>query len=233
MSETPTLRTSQQISTLAAAFAEAQKAFPAVEKKHTADLEGTTKAGKDYKYSYSYADLSDVFAAIREPLGKHGLSVIQPIIGNFLITRLLHSSGEWIESAYELSEYEKPQEQGSEITYARRYALTAFLGIAAEQDDDGAGASKGTRRSKAGIPACPKGHPADKVIVSKQGPGFYCFECKAAFQTAPPAEPKPTAPPITPGSDLACPQCGSPKVGKQKYPKPGAEKFCADCGAAF
>jgi len=61
-----------------------------------------------------------------------------------LETRIIHSSGEWIASQYPLAAYAKPQEQGSAITYARRYALGALAGLAPE-DDDGKAAQEGQR----------------------------------------------------------------------------------------
>jgi hypothetical protein len=133
------MQSSASIVSLAEALSKAQGELKPLAKSKEAKIPG--KEGKT-GYSYSYADLADVIECFRPALAKHGLSVIQPITmaaeGHLvLLTRLLHSSGEWIESEYPLKSYDRPQEQGSAITYARRYALTALLGIAAEDDDDG------------------------------------------------------------------------------------------------
>jgi hypothetical protein len=84
--------------------------------------------------------------ALRGPFAKHGLSLVQMpeyINGDvFLTTRLLHSSGEWMESDYPIKPVKPdPQGYGSAITYARRYCLMAVAGIAPE-DDDGNEASR-------------------------------------------------------------------------------------------
>lgn len=94
-----------------------------------------------------YADLESVWDACRSLLAKNGLSIIQ-MPGNYfegrmwLITRLCHESGEWIEQEMSLP-VQKPDAQGagSALTYMRRYALAAFVGIV-QADDDGNEASK-------------------------------------------------------------------------------------------
>jgi len=75
-------------------------------------------------------------------LTANGLSVIQPmkIQDGFtvLITRLIHESGEFIESEMILPSHADPQKYGSLITYYKRYQLQALLGIATKEDDDDA-----------------------------------------------------------------------------------------------
>lgn len=96
-------------------------------------------------YRSKYADLAGVWDACRAPLAKNGLSVIQ--VSMFednkvgVITRLAHSSGEWIEGKLLLPlAKQDAQGYGSAITYARRYSLASIVGVATE-DDDGNGAS--------------------------------------------------------------------------------------------
>jgi hypothetical protein len=141
---------SEQIGDLALALSSAQAIIKAPTKGKTASL-GT--------YSYKYADLADVIDCYREPLSKHGLAIAQTMRledGHIILaTRLLHKSGQWLESDYPVTAYSKPQEQGSAITYARRYAVTALLGIAAEDDDDGAAAQAGESKARAVEPAPP------------------------------------------------------------------------------
>lgn len=145
---------SEQIGELAAALALAQGEILAPKKGRTAQI----KSDKG-NYQYSYADLSDVIECYRKPLSANGLSVTQTmrIDGGHLIlvTTLIHKSGQWKDSEYPLQAYNRPQEQGSAITYARRYAVTALLGIAAEDDDDGNAAENGASRGtdKASKPA--------------------------------------------------------------------------------
>jgi len=93
-----------------------------------------------------YADLASVWDTARKPLADNGLSVTQTtqMDGDKIIleTTLLHQSGEWISGNLALKPTkDDPQGQGSAITYARRYALSAIIGISTE-DDDGNEASK-------------------------------------------------------------------------------------------
>jgi len=94
-------------------------------------------------FNSKYAPLSDILNAVRPLLSKYGLSVLQSPSGdgqNIAITTLIvHESGEWIESDPLTLKAEKATAQGagSAITYARRYALSAMLGISSEDDNDG------------------------------------------------------------------------------------------------
>ncbi len=100
---------------------------------------------KGQRVKYSYADLADCIEAVKIPLSKNGLSVIQTLgimeneLGFCLKTLLIHSSGQSITSTYPLPipGTIKPQEFGSALTYARRYSLSAICGFASEDDDDG------------------------------------------------------------------------------------------------
>ena len=93
-----------------------------------------------------YADLESVWDACRSLMAANGLSVIQ-MPGNYfegrmwLVTRLCHNSGEWIEQEMSVP-VTKPDAQGagSALTYMRRYALAAFVGVV-QADDDGNAAS--------------------------------------------------------------------------------------------
>lgn len=93
-------------------------------------------------YNSKYAPLQDVLNLVRPLLSKYGLSVIQHPSGDgvniSISTMLLHESGEWIEFEPLVLKADKatPQGAGSAITYGRRYALSAVLGIASEDDDD-------------------------------------------------------------------------------------------------
>ena len=100
-------------------------------------------------FKSKYAPLNDVLNLVRPILSKHGLSVVQAPSGDgeniIVTTTLLHSSGEYIEFPPLVLKADKPTAQGagSAITYARRYALSAILGISSEDDDDGNGAEPG------------------------------------------------------------------------------------------
>lgn len=130
-----------------AALAAAQGKFPAIAKTHTATV-SSEKDGKWTKYSYNYADLSDIMSAIRPVLAECSLAVTQPIElrenGTLILrTSILHSDGSAIHSMLPLpAPTGKPQAFGSALTYMRRYALSSLLGIASEEDDDGSAAEQ-------------------------------------------------------------------------------------------
>lgn len=90
-------------------------------------------------FKSKYADLSAILDVIREPLTENGLSFVQFPKGRYgLETMLMHVSGEWISESYEMEPTKKdPQGAGSVITYQRRYALGAILGLNIDIDDDG------------------------------------------------------------------------------------------------
>ena len=92
-------------------------------------------------FKSSYASLGSVWDACRIPLSKNGLCVVQnPHVENgelFLVTMLLHSSGQWMKSMIPVTNAKNtPQALGSCITYMRRYALSSMVGIAPGDDDD-------------------------------------------------------------------------------------------------
>lgn len=97
-----------------------------------------TKTGG--KYTFQYADLGACISAAAPLLSKNGLAVIQTIQGNVLVTTLSHSSGEFMNSQLPLNEHTLYstdfQSIGSMITYLKRYAYCAILGIVADEDDD-------------------------------------------------------------------------------------------------
>lgn len=105
-----------------------------------AEMGGAVKDSANPFFKSKYADLTSVVKAIKEPFANHGLSYTQfPCAADGCVgvtTRLMHSSGQWLESAYMLPMVKNdPQAAGSAITYARRYALQAMAGIPTADDD--------------------------------------------------------------------------------------------------
>ena len=135
---------------LNAALAKAQGEFPPIPKDKTA------QAGS---YSYAYADLASILALVRPILSKNGLALIQRLEnpsggGPSIRTELRHADGGAVAASFPLGEWSTMQQLGSMVTYLRRYAAQAMLGVATEDDDDdgrlGAVAAKG---SSASVPA--------------------------------------------------------------------------------
>lgn len=126
---------SEQINELAAALSKAQ-----------ASITGALKDSANPFFKSRYADLNSVWDACRKQLTDNGLSVIQTtdIVSDTVVVRttLAHASGQWISGILPVkAKDDGPQAQGSGITYARRYALAAIVGLA--QIDDDAEAAQG------------------------------------------------------------------------------------------
>lgn len=140
--DTKAPRETPPLGNLAAALALAQGEIAAAPKDR--DVKVTMKAGGTYTFSYS--TLSSVWEVIRGPLSRNGLAVVQPVVireGSVTVTTLLvHASGERIHCDVTMPVAEKtPQGYGSAITYARRYGLSTMVGVASDEDDDGAEAA--------------------------------------------------------------------------------------------
>ena len=127
---------SESIAGLAAALAKAQGA-----------MKGALKDSANPFFKSRYADLASVVEAIRAAFSANGLSYIQTVEPSDkdevrVETTLLHSSGEWISCGILSLPVSKVDAQGygSALTYARRYSLSAAVGVAPE-DDDGNAAS--------------------------------------------------------------------------------------------
>lgn len=129
------MQTSEAINELAAALAKAQ-----------GEITGALKDSANPFFKSKYADLASCWDACRGPLSKNGLSVVQGLDVSdghlYLKTRLMHATGQWISSTTPVTpKDDTPQGMGSALTYARRYALTAMVGVA--QVDDDANAASG------------------------------------------------------------------------------------------
>lgn len=97
------------------------------------------------EHSYDYADIADVVKLTRPVLARHGIVALTPVhshgTGLACTVTLLHSSGERIDlGPFPFPHGHDAQATGSMVTYHRRYALVAALGMAAGDDDDGASA---------------------------------------------------------------------------------------------
>jgi ERF superfamily len=134
---------SVSIGSLAAALARAQVELINPEKSMVATIrpEGRGAAEQIFRY----APLSDGLNIIRKTLGQHEIATVQSTSVDQtaglirLKTVLAHSSGEWISSDWPvcpLEDMASPKRMGAALTYARRYALFALVGIAGEDDLD-------------------------------------------------------------------------------------------------
>jgi hypothetical protein len=143
------MRQSESITKIASAIVKAQ-----------GELNAVSKDGTNPHFRSKYATLQNIVESCRDTLRKHGLAVVQTFSetdGTYinLDTTLLHESGEWIAGTFTMTPTKHdPQGMGSATTYARRYALSAILGIVTDDDDDGNASSHPTGdRAPQGKPA--------------------------------------------------------------------------------
>ena len=133
---------SESIAALSAALSKAQGV-----------MEGAKKDGDNPHFKSKFATLASVWDACRKPLADNGLSVVQSPGGSgaglTVVTVLMHESGEWMEGMFTMTPTkDDPQGVGSCLTYARRYALAAMVGVAPEDDDGNEASAKPTQPSK-------------------------------------------------------------------------------------
>lgn len=114
--------------------------FAALAKAQT-EIEGAAKDSVNPHFRSKYADLSSVMQACKTPLSRNGLAIMQipdsedpDIVA--VTTVLGHASGQWISSRIVMRPTKAdPQGVGSALTYCRRYALAAMVGVCPEDDD--------------------------------------------------------------------------------------------------
>jgi len=139
-----TILQTEHLNELAAALSDFQADVVGSGKGGSATDRRRTKSGDYYTTERSYTRLEDAWAAAREPLTRHGLSLTQWPTSEpgevTVITRLMHSSGQWMQAQLTLAieqdaKMNQTQKYGSAITYACRYALLAALGLPPVDDD--------------------------------------------------------------------------------------------------
>src|SRR5471032_2132408 len=138
----PMHRSSETIGAIAAALAKAQSELTNPEKSLIATVRSPFPREDR---TFRYASLASGLDIVRKSLGQHEIATVQTTAidkdsGQIQLTTLLaHASGEWISSDWPvcaISETTTPHRMGAALTYARRYALFALVGIAGEDDLD-------------------------------------------------------------------------------------------------
>ena len=139
-----TYGTAEQVAALYAAFAKAQGDFPSIAKNREVEIPIKHKQTgvKIGSYKFRYADLEEINSKTRKPLSINGLGTMQIIgkstmqAGTSIFTRLTHAEGACIEAEIPLPPQDKRdiKDYGATVTYLRRYAKTALLDIAADDD---------------------------------------------------------------------------------------------------
>jgi hypothetical protein len=136
----PESHSSADIKELATALAKAQAEF---------EVAAENKSNPFFKSAY--ADLMSVVQASRPSLTKNGLSVMQIITdndeGKWLTTKLMHTSGEWVQSKVRIVPPKNDvQSISSTITYMKRMCYVSLVGVVVGDEDDDGEASVATSR---------------------------------------------------------------------------------------
>lgn len=121
--------------------------------KAQGEIENAKRDSDNPFFKSKYADLASVTAACRNALSKHGIAIVQApetdADGSVTVTTVLAASGQWMRSTMRCKPGKTDaQSIGSVITYLRRYALAAMVGVAPEDDDGEAAVGRGADEDK-------------------------------------------------------------------------------------
>lgn len=138
-----------------AEIGELAKALAAVQ----GELTPAPKNAKNPGLGNKYADLQSCISTLQAVLPKNGLAFTQTILPAeentvSVATMLMHQSGQWVRGICTLPTVgnrgvNAAQAAGSAITYARRYGLSAIVGLVADDDDDGNAAAPARKQEQA------------------------------------------------------------------------------------
>lgn len=147
---------SENITNLAAALLKAQK-----------EMGSALKDSQNPYFKSDYANMAAIINAVKEPLNNNGITFLQAVNGDFeheptVETMLLHESGQFLCSRTPVfcAKPKDPQAFGSGITYSKRYALQAILGLPTKDDDAEAAMGRNKKTQTAETKA--KNTPQDK-----------------------------------------------------------------------
>ena len=124
------MKTSESVKQIAEALVSAQK-----------EIRFAAKDSTNPHFKSKYANINSVIEAVKKPLNDNGIAILQSLSPSddnklHLTTRLLHSSGEWIEdTAVCPIQKQDPQGLGSAISYIRRYSISSLCALYADDDD--------------------------------------------------------------------------------------------------
>jgi len=124
------MKTSESIKQIAEALVSAQK-----------EIRFAAKDSTNPHFKSKYANINSIIEAVKKPLNDNGIAILQSLSPSddnklHLTTRLLHSSGEWIEdTAVCPIQKQDPQGLGSAISYIRRYSISSLCALYADDDD--------------------------------------------------------------------------------------------------
>lgn len=158
--------------------------------KAQSELKGIQKLGANPMYGSKYATLDSILDQIRPILTSNGLTLVQGISETMMdgtrifavrvSSRILHLSGEWIETDVTIPVNPKIDRTGREhpvdahalgsaISYGRRYSLSSLIAMSSDEDDDG-NAAVGSNHSQIPQQQKPQYQPRTPAPVTQQKP---------------------------------------------------------------
>lgn len=162
------------IAKIAEALSKAQAEMVQPEKNKTVEVKN--QAGTSVLYTFDYADYNAIVEAVRGPLSKFGIAFthLVDIVDRelVLVTRLIHSSGEFLESLYPLPSSRNPKDLGGAITYGKRYCLSAITGCVADDDLDSEPANVSSFKDRTKAPQNPpqgRGQASGPLVKGNPG----------------------------------------------------------------
>lgn len=155
------IKTSESISKISSALIKAQQ-----------EIKVAMFDASNPHFKSRYASLGSVVEACKEALNKNKIVFMQGAHSDkdlpkmvSVSTRLIHESGEYIEDTISVPyAQDTPQAYGSSLTYARRYGLSALLGIVSDEDDDGNSGSETPRAIEPPKPRKPTKLEKQKIL---------------------------------------------------------------------
>lgn len=130
------------------------------------------KLDKSAQYG-KYSSLKECFRVVNTACAPLGLSVyhdIEDTDTGYLVSTVITDGNETVKrSPFPANFGTKPQTNGSELTYAKRYSLCAAFGIVGDDDDDGQAAQDAPRNTRPPKRQAPEPKPADNdpLMVAK------------------------------------------------------------------
>lgn len=171
---------SEGVEQLAMALAKAQGAFTNPPKDKEVEVQPKKRDDGSWPkpYKFSYSTHGAIMDMVRKPLADNGIALMQPPVatqgGLVIRTILMHESGQWM--ACDLSvllKGQNAQDQGSALTFAKRYAVCAMLSITADADDDGNSADGNAVTSMQDKPPRPTKGKKDDTPQDDFDPGMF------------------------------------------------------------
>jgi hypothetical protein len=147
------------------------KAFVALQK----ELPAVRKSASNPHFKSKFAPLDEVNPAVIAVLTRHGFAwATMPCVladgSPGLRYMLMHESGDMLTDAMPLLKASTPQEQGSAITYARRYSIQAVTGVVTDEDDDGNAASRPPQQRPKQQPRPAQGEASTSAAAAPSAP---------------------------------------------------------------